>query len=264
MANYVKATNFYTKDALLTGNPNKIIKGAEIDGEFNAITTAVNSKADTTSPTFTGTPLAPTATAGTSTTQIATTAFVQNVAGSLGTMSTQNKTAVDITGGTIAGVTVAGTFTGNITGNVTGNVAGAVTGDTSGSSGSCTGNAATATKLSTATGTAPSYSNRAWVNFNGTGTVAIRASQNVSSITDNGTGDYTINYTTAMPDADYSLSGAVNGWAGSGLYSGTFSVGIYALTSSSSRIYSIFTNGGGNNTAFYILDASIVTVTIAR
>ena len=50
---------------------------------------------------------------------------------------------------------------------------------------------------------------RAWVNFNGTGTVAIRGSFNVSSITDNGTGDYTINFTTAMPDANYSISGAV-------------------------------------------------------
>ena len=47
---------------------------------------------------------------------------------------------------------------------------------------------------------------RAWVNFNGTGTVAIRASFNVSSITDNGTGDYTINFTNQMPDANYSAS----------------------------------------------------------
>jgi hypothetical protein len=45
---------------------------------------------------------------------------------------------------------------------------------------------------------------RAWVNFNGTGTVAIRASFNVSSITDNGTGSYTVNFTTAMSDANYS------------------------------------------------------------
>ena len=44
---------------------------------------------------------------------------------------------------------------------------------------------------------------KAWVNFNGTGTVAIRASLNVSSITDNGTGDYTVNFATAMVDADY-------------------------------------------------------------
>jgi hypothetical protein len=64
-------------------------------------------------------------------------------------------------------------------------------------------------QLSTATGSAPSYSARAWVNFNGTGTPAIRASGNVSSITDNGTGDYTVNFTTAMPDANYV-------WAASG------------------------------------------------
>lgn len=44
---------------------------------------------------------------------------------------------------------------------------------------------------------------KAWVNFNGTGTVAIRASFNVSSITDNGTGQYTVNFITAMPDANY-------------------------------------------------------------
>ena len=67
-------------------------------------------------------------------------------------------------------------------------------------------NAPTATALSTASGSAPSYSARAWVNFNGTGTVAIRASGNVSSITDNGTGEYTVNFTTAMPNADYSFA----------------------------------------------------------
>ena len=54
------------------------------------------------------------------------------------------------------------------------------------------------------------YKCRAWVNFNGTGTVAIRASGNVSSITDNGTGDYTVNFTTAMPDANYSFQGAAS------------------------------------------------------
>ena len=59
-----------------------------------------------------------------------------------------------------------------------------------------------------ASGSAPVYACRAWVNFNGTGTVAIRASGNVSSITDNGVGDYTVNFTTAMQDVDYSFSGA--------------------------------------------------------
>jgi hypothetical protein len=59
--------------------------------------------------------------------------------------------------------------------------------------------------LFSATGSAPVYACRAWVNFNGTGTPAIRASGNVTSITDNGTGDYTVNFTTAMPDADYAV-----------------------------------------------------------
>jgi hypothetical protein len=54
------------------------------------------------------------------------------------------------------------------------------------------------------------YKCRAWVNFNGTGTVAIRASGNVSSITDNGVGDYTVNFTTAMPDVNYSLIGTTS------------------------------------------------------
>jgi hypothetical protein len=52
---------------------------------------------------------------------------------------------------------------------------------------------------------ATAYGCRAWVNFNGTGTVAIRASGNVTSISDNGTGDYTVNFTNAMPDAQYSV-----------------------------------------------------------
>lgn len=65
--------------------------------------------------------------------------------------------------------------------------------------------AITAAKLDGAqSGSAPIYAARAWVNFNGTGTVAIRASGNVSSITDNGTGAYTVNFSTAMPDASYS------------------------------------------------------------
>jgi hypothetical protein len=76
MSNYVKATNFAVKDGLSTGNPAKIIKGTEIDTEYNAIASAISSKADTNSPTFTGTPVGPTASSGTNTTQLATTAFV--------------------------------------------------------------------------------------------------------------------------------------------------------------------------------------------
>jgi len=69
----------------------------------------------------------------------------------------------------------------------------------------------TAAKLSGAqSGSAPIYAARAWVNFNGTSTVAIRASGNVSSITDNGAGDYTVNFTTAMPDANYCFNLSAN------------------------------------------------------
>jgi hypothetical protein len=59
--------------------------------------------------------------------------------------------------------------------------------------------------LATPTGSAPSYTCRAWVNFNGTGTVAIRGSGNVSSVTDGGTGSYTVNFTTALPDLNFSV-----------------------------------------------------------
>jgi hypothetical protein len=69
------------------------------------------------------------------------------------------------------------------------------------------------------------YGCRAWVSFNGTGTVAIRGSGNVSSITDVGTGSYVVNYTTAMPDANYSCSS--NAVKGGGAISQANSVGVY-------------------------------------
>ena len=77
MSQYTKATNFTAKDGLPTGNSGKIVKGAEIDTEFTAIASAISSKADLNSPALTGTPTAPTASAGTNTTQLASTAFVQ-------------------------------------------------------------------------------------------------------------------------------------------------------------------------------------------
>jgi len=77
MSNYTKATNFTAKDTLPTGNSGKIVKGTEIDTELTAIASAISSKADLNSPAMTGTPTSPTASAGTNTTQVATTAFVQ-------------------------------------------------------------------------------------------------------------------------------------------------------------------------------------------
>ena len=98
------------------------------------------------------------------------------------------------------------------------------------------------------------YVARAWVNFNGTGTVAIRASGNVSSITDNGTGDYTVNFTTAMPDTNYNVSGSASNVSG-----GTFMCPVSAATmlTSSIRVYAV------NNTGS-VVDSDAVSVAIFR
>jgi hypothetical protein len=79
MSSYTKATNFASKDALALGNPLKIVKGTEIDNEFNAIATAVNSKIEGYNALLTGVPTATTAAVTTYTTQVATTAFVHDV-----------------------------------------------------------------------------------------------------------------------------------------------------------------------------------------
>lgn len=86
-------------------------------------------------------------------------------------------------------------------------------------------------------GAAPIYAARAWVNFNGTGTPAIRASGNVSSITDNGTGNYTVNFATAMPDANYCVVGAsaINSSAGDAS-NNTGSPGVNNLTTGGFRV----------------------------
>ena len=111
-----------------------------------------------------------------------------------------------------------------------------------------------------ASGTAPIYACRAWVNFNGTGTVAIRASGNISSITDNGTGDYTVNFITAMEDVNYSISQM--GQGGNGVISTTDlrvrgTIGTAPLTTSSVRLHS-----QGSNEV--LLDSSQCFVQIFR
>jgi hypothetical protein len=142
----------------------------------------------------------------------------------LGTMASQSASAVAITGGTITGITdltVAdgGTGASSITANsvILGNGSSALSGNlvapsTSGniltSNGTTWTSAAAPTGITATTGSSPYYGARAWVNFNGTGTPAIRASGNVTSITDNDTGLYTINFTTAMPDTSYTTVGS--------------------------------------------------------
>jgi len=77
MSNYTKLTAYDTKDSLTTGDPLKRVKGTELDDEFDAISTAIATKANSASPEFTGTPTVPTAAFGVNTTQAASTAFVQ-------------------------------------------------------------------------------------------------------------------------------------------------------------------------------------------
>jgi len=108
-----------------------------------------------------------------------------------------------------------------------------------------------------ATGTAPIYACRAWVNFDGTGTVAIRDSGNVSSITDNGTGQYTVNFNTNMPDANYTcvITGGSSSFAN---YNVTHGVVFDPPTFSSVRICATLT---APNDA---VDIPIINVAIFR
>jgi hypothetical protein len=108
--------------------------------------------------------------------------------------------------------------------------------------------------FATVSGTAPIYPCRAWINFNGTGTPAIQGSGNVTSITDNGTGDYTINFTTAMVDANYSsqLARSGNGF-----------VRITTLAAASIQILTTVANSAGN-IGGVPEDVAIVTVAIFR
>jgi hypothetical protein len=105
---------------------------------------------------------------------------------------------------------------------------------------------------------AVAYGCRAWVNFNGTGTVAIRGSGNVTSITDNGVGNYTINFTTAMPDVNYSVSGYCTNPSSRALVFGD--VNTYAT--GSLRINSAYISGtNGEATS---VDATYVNISIFR
>jgi hypothetical protein len=160
------------------------------------------------SPSLTGTPLSTTAAVDTNTTQIATTAFVVAQAGSAtpvvnGTAAVGTSLryarqdhvhGTDTTRAPLASPTFTGTPT-----LPTGTTAVTQT----------VGNNTTAVATTAfVTAAIPTNNVKAWVNFNGTGTVAIRASYNVSSITDNAVGDYTVNFTTAMADVNYAVAGS--------------------------------------------------------
>jgi hypothetical protein len=102
---------------------------------------------------------------------------------------------------------------------------------------------------------------KAWVNFNGTGTVAIRASYNVSSITDNGTGDYTVNFTNALPDANYcavvtNVGLAAGDTRRNSVIAGSESTGAQTMTTTAIRI------NVGNPASLSLSDNAVMCVSI--
>jgi len=115
MSNYSKTTNFASKDSLATGNPLKVIKGTEIDDEFEALETAIATKIEAASPALTGTPTAPTAASGTNSTQIATTAFVATNFAAKASPTFTGTVTIPTAAITTANVTTATVTTANIT-----------------------------------------------------------------------------------------------------------------------------------------------------
>jgi hypothetical protein len=107
--------------------------------------------------------------------------------------------------------------------------------------------ATSATALTTASGSAPSYSARAWVNFDGTGTISIRASGNVSSISDLGAGVYGVNFSTAMQDANYCVQVASLVTTASNSFNN-----ITSITMSAINIHHVENNAFVDTTSMYV------------
>jgi len=167
-----------------------------VDGYSNVeVDALLNLKANLASPSFTGLPTLPTGTiavtqtVGDSSTKVATTAFVKAVVDAkfVNTVLTGTPTAPTATSGTNTTQVATTAFVNAEISNDVG-----------------VANSGLVKTALNATGTAPIYACRAWVNFNGS-TMVIYASQNISSITDNAVGDYTLNFTTSMPDAGYTF-----------------------------------------------------------
>lgn len=122
--------------------------------------------------------------------------------------------------------------------------------------------AAAATGITQTTGSAPYYGARAWADLDGTGTATVDASGNISSVTDNGTGDYTLTFTTALPDANYNCVVTVSNYSINQIRQGNLH-SASARTTASVRIQ-CYAIAGGGDTATFLADYDPVSVTIFR
>jgi len=221
MSNYNLQVSWSGKDALSDSDPDKIISGDDFHTEFTAVQTAVNSKADLNGD--------------------ASEAFNCNtLTATTATATTTSTTNLNV-GGTAVTSTAAeiNLLDGKAFLDEDDMASDSATGIPSQQSVKAYVDASiySTTDLKTdlnVTGSADMFAIRAWANFNGTGTPSLNGSGNIASITDNGTGDYTLNFTNAMPDANYAVIGTTPYPAGREL---AVRIGTKTTTSVDIRIY---------------------------
>lgn len=208
MSNYTKSTNFATKDNLSSGDPLKIVKGTEINTEFDNIATAIATKADLASPTFTGTPTLPTGTIGVTqsasnnSTALATTAFVQSVAQVLFPVGAIYTATVSTNPATLLGF---GTWTAFAAGRtIIGNGGGYTAGNTGGSA-----DAIVVSHTHTATSTVSDPGHNHSVNAGANATASLNSGGVVNlAATNTGTATTGITVSTSIASTGSSATGA--------------------------------------------------------